>query len=206
MYQLPEPDLFERLPEGSHLVDRQDDVLSVGGRPLCALLPGTIAAVADATAAARANLGAELEKFARNTLHYLDADKDFLLDPTDVPAAAPVASRRAGMPSWSCAGKATKKTLRELRPYLRDVRPVLIAVDGAADALLALGHRPDIILGDMDSVSDDALRCGAQLIVHAYSPARQPSARHGPHQTLGLDCRHIRRSRHMRRCRVVARL
>src|ERR1043165_3023492 len=52
---------------------------------------------------------------------------------------------------------------------MREFKPVLVAVDGGADALLELGRKPHLIVGDMDSVSDDALRCGAELVVHAYS-------------------------------------
>lgn len=186
LYQLPGPDFFERLPDGALLSIDADDVLSVNGRPLCAVLPQAAPQVADATQAARANLGAELERFARNTLHYLDADKDLLLDPTDVPAlhAGSLRKRHALV---VVRGDGYKEDLAELRPYLRDVRPVLIAVDGAADALLALGHRPDIILGDMDSVSDNALRCGAQVIVHAYVPQDgQPARAPGLARTQAL--------------------
>jgi uncharacterized membrane-anchored protein len=59
-------------------------------------------------------------------------------------------------------------------PYIREVRPVLVGVDGGADALLELGLKPDLIVGDMDSVSDDALRSGAELVVHAYPDGRCP--------------------------------
>ncbi len=170
LYELPDPALFDRLPDGAALAIDPDDVLSVGGRPLCALVPWDAARVAAATQAARENLSRELESFARNTLHYLDADKGLLLDPTDVPRlrGVKIKGRHALI---VVRGDGYKEDLAELRPYLRDVRPALIAVDGAADALLALGCRPDIILGDMDSVTDDALRCGAQLIVHAYKSA-----------------------------------
>ena len=65
-------------------------------------------------------------------------------------------------------GEGYKEDLSSLRSYIADVKPVLIAVDGGADALLELGHKPDIIIGDMDSVSDTALCCGARIIVHAY--------------------------------------
>ena len=75
-----------------------------------------------------------------------------------------------------------------LRAYLQRLRPVVIAVDGGADALLAIGRRPDIILGDMDSVSDDALRCGAQIIVHAYKNGDAPGLARV--RALGLDGRH----------------
>lgn len=66
-------------------------------------------------------------------------------------------------------GESYKEDLAMLRDYLSDVRPVLLAVDGGADALLEAKLRPDVILGDMDSITDAALRCGAELIVHGYS-------------------------------------
>ena len=61
-----------------------------------------------------------------------------------------------------------------MRPYVRDFKPVLVAVDGGADALLEEGWKPDVIVGDMDSVSDAALRCGAELLVHAYRDGHAP--------------------------------
>src|SRR5690606_16774745 len=67
-----------------------------------------------------------------------------------------------------------KADLDVLRPYIREFKPVLIGVDGGADALVEAGYTPDMIIGDMDSVSDDLLRCGAGVIVHAYSDGRAP--------------------------------
>ena len=66
-------------------------------------------------------------------------------------------------------GEGYKDDLALLHDYLLDTRPVLLAVDGGADALLEARLKPDVILGDMDSVSDSALRCGAELIVHGYA-------------------------------------
>ena len=61
-----------------------------------------------------------------------------------------------------------------VKPYIRDFKPVLIAVDGGADALIEAGYKPDVIVGDMDSVSDVALRCGAELLVHGYRDGLAP--------------------------------
>jgi uncharacterized membrane-anchored protein len=84
-------------------------------------------------------------------------------------------------------GSDYKRDLDLLRrsAYLRENRPVLIAVDGGADALLEVGHTPDVIIGDMDSVSERALRCGAHLVVHAYRDGRAPGAVRL--EQLGLD-------------------
>jgi len=51
---------------------------------------------------------------------------------------------------------------------------VLIGVDGGADALLEIGLTPDIIIGDFDSVSREALSCGADLVHHVHPDGRAP--------------------------------
>jgi len=184
LFQLSEPAQFARLREGAALTIDGRGGLSQDGRLVDTLTAWDGARVAAETAAARANLGSELEKFARNTLQYLDADKDLLLDPTDVPALRRV--KMAGRHALVVVrGEGYKEDLATLSGYLTDLRPVLIAVDGGADALLEIGRRPDVILGDMDSISDDALRCGAQIIVHAYKNGDAPGL--GRVRALGLD-------------------
>lgn len=186
LFTLPDPALFDRLTDGTRLTIDEGGCLYAEDQPVGILDRWDAERVEAATRAARANLGGELEKFARNTLQYLDADKDLLLDPTDVPPLRGV--KMAGRHALVVVrGEGYKEDLQELRPYLRDVKPVLIAVDGAADALLEIGHRPDVILGDMDSVSDEALRCGAQIIVHAYARRGGQAPGLARTQALGLD-------------------
>jgi len=173
LFQLTDPVQFACLRDGSDLVIDESGRLFQEDRLLDTLTVWDEARIVRETAGARANLGSELEKFARNTLQYLDADKDLLLDPTDVPALRRV--KMAGRHALVVVrGDGYKEDLAMLGGYLQDLRPVVIAVDGGADALLAIGRRPDIILGDMDSVSDAALRCGAQIIVHAYKNGDAP--------------------------------
>jgi uncharacterized membrane-anchored protein len=78
-----------------------------------------------------------------------------------------------------------KADLKALRTYIREVKPILIGVDGGADALVEEGYKPDIIIGDMDSVADATLKCGAELIVHAYAGGRAPGL--SRLQELGLS-------------------
>ena len=183
LFQLSHPAQFARVQDGVGL-EISGTELRQKGAALDTLTLWDDAKLAAATAAARANLGTELEKFARNTLQYLDADKDLLLDPTDVPALrrTKLAGRHALV---VVRGEGYKEDLALMRGYLHDYKPVVIAVDGGADALLEIGHRPDIILGDMDSVSDAALRCGAQVIVHAYKNGDAPGLARV--EALGLD-------------------
>ncbi|HZO89505.1 MAG TPA: putative cytokinetic ring protein SteA [Chthonomonadaceae bacterium] len=116
--------------------------------------------------AARANLNAELDRFVRNTLGYLEKEKSLLFAPVDVPRLKTRFAEKHVL--IVVRGEGYKEDLAMLGDYLRDVRPVLLAVDGGADALLEAKLQPDVILGDMDSISDEALRCGAELVVHGY--------------------------------------
>jgi uncharacterized membrane-anchored protein len=67
-----------------------------------------------------------------------------------------------------------ERDLKSLKHYIREFKPVLIGVDGGADALLAAGHKPHMIVGNMEAVSDAALVCGAEVVVHAYPDGRSP--------------------------------
>jgi uncharacterized membrane-anchored protein len=126
-------------------------------------------------AVARATMGAELERFAENTLRYIQAEGHLLIDDPDVPDV-PGVDFRGRHVLIVVRGIGYKDDLQLLRRsgYISDQKPVLIAVDGGADALLELGRTPDVIIGDMDSVSERALSCGARLIVHGYRDGRAP--------------------------------
>lgn len=174
-------DLFALLKDGEPVVIRGDGLFRPvpgGGETRVAqLLPLTAERVAARLEAARANLDRELLSFAGNTLEFLrrDEERALLLDP--VAALPPVRTDIAGRHVLiAVRGESYEDDLARLGRYLREQRPVVIAVDGAADTLLEAGVRPDIILGDMDSVSDAALRCGAELVVHAYAAAARKSA------------------------------
>jgi uncharacterized membrane-anchored protein len=113
-----------------------------------------------------------LEAFAENTMRYLREEGKLLADGIDFP---PLTTRFRDRHALVVArGPGYKRDLRMVKPYIRDFKPVLIAVDGGADALLEAGYKPDVIVGDMDSVSDSALRCGAELLVHGYREGPAP--------------------------------
>jgi uncharacterized membrane-anchored protein len=125
---------------------------------------------------AKASLGEELERFAANTLEYLRRERHLVVDDLDVPDVGVEMKGRHAL--IAVRGPDYREDLAALRQtgYLQEVRPVIIAVDGAADALLAIGRTPDVIIGDMDSVSERGLRCGATLVVHGYPDGRAPGA------------------------------
>jgi uncharacterized membrane-anchored protein len=121
---------------------------------------------------ARAGMAVQLEAFVANTMEYMLRDRALLFDGVGVPD---VRTRIDGRQALIVVrGYHYKEDLATLRPYIREYRPVLIAVDGGADAILDAGYTPDMIVGDMDSVSDRALTCGAEVVVHAYPDGRAP--------------------------------
>ena len=132
----------------------------------------TMESVATSMEAARAGLSVQLESFAANTMDYLRRERELLLDGVGVPDVRTQIEGRQVL--VVVRGYHYKEDLVALRPYIREFHPVLIGVDGGADAILETGAKPDLIVGDMDSVSDRALRCGAEVVVHAYRDGRAP--------------------------------
>jgi uncharacterized membrane-anchored protein len=139
--------------------------------------------VAAAMEDARAGLSVQLEAFAANTMDYLRRERELLLDGVGVPDISTAIDGRQVL--IVVRGYHYKEDLVTLRPYIKEYRPVLIGVDGGADAIIEAGWRPDLIVGDMDSVSDRALLSGAEVIVHAYRDGRAPGVERV--EALGVD-------------------
>jgi uncharacterized membrane-anchored protein len=165
------PDLFALLADGEPVIIENEQLRRADGTPIAPLVRLTPERVRERLDAARENLDAELAAFAENTLRYLarPEERALLLDPVAVP---PLQTAMAGRPVLVVVrGEHYEADVHLLRHYIEEQRPVLIAVDGAADTLLAEHIRPHVILGDMDSVGDAALRSGAEIVVHAYARA-----------------------------------
>ena len=128
--------------------------------------------VATAMAAAREGMSQQIERFAENTLEFMRREKDLLFDGVGVSDIRTDLDGRYAL--IVVRGYHYKEDLEILSHYIREYRPVVIGVDGGADALLEARVRPHLIVGDMDSVSDAALRCGAEIIVHAYRDGHAP--------------------------------
>jgi uncharacterized membrane-anchored protein len=121
---------------------------------------------------AQQNIDRLLERFIENTLQYADSEKKLILQKLALPS---VACELAGRHALIVArGSGCRQDLAAISDYIRDRRPVAVAVDGGADLLLEQGVIPRFIIGDMDSVSTEALYCGAELIVHAYPDGVAP--------------------------------
>lgn len=124
--------------------------------------------------AAKQVIGEELERFAENTLEYLRRERHLLTDSPNLPEL--MTDLRGRHVLVVVRGFDYREDLSILRAYIKEVRPVLVGVDGGADALLEYRLKPDVIIGDFDSVSDRAICGGAQLVVHAYPGGEAPGA------------------------------
>ncbi|SED90502.1 Uncharacterized membrane-anchored protein [Ruania alba] len=165
------PDLMQ-LREGARV--RIEDGI-VYGEDGAVVAEGTVQSedsVAEAMEEAKAGLSVQLEAFAANTMDYMKRERELLLDGVGVPRVRTEFEGRHVL--IVVRGYSYKEDLAMLRSYVREYRPLLVGVDGGADAILEEGLRPDMIVGDMDSVSDKALRSGAEIVVHAYRDGRAP--------------------------------
>ena len=169
----PGADLFEQVNEGELVTVRGAGLYRNG----TCLASGRVLGAAElegALAEQRSRVTHALEAFADNTMRYLREEGKLLAEGIEFP---PLATRFRDRHALVVArGPGYKRDLRMVKPYIRDFKPVLIAVDGGADALIEAGYKPDVIVGDMDSVSDAALTSGAELIVHAYRDGPAPGA------------------------------
>ncbi|MFX0595342.1 putative cytokinetic ring protein SteA [Melissospora conviva] len=163
--------IFQQLREGD-VVRIEGSKIFVGDEAVAAGVAQDAESVAKAMADAREGLSVQLEAFAANTMEYLKQERELLLDGVGVPDIQTELRGRHCL--IVVRGYDYKADLDVLRPYIREFKPVLIGVDGGADALVEAGYTPDLIIGDMDSVTDDVLRCGAEVIVHAYPDGRAP--------------------------------
>jgi uncharacterized membrane-anchored protein len=159
-------ELFDAVSEGELVSVRRGGVFRNGD---CLASGRTLSAeeLARALAEQRGRVTQALEEFAENTMRHLREEGGVLAGAVEFPPLRTSFRDRHAL--VVARGPGMKRDLRIVAGYIREFRPVLVAVDGGADALLELGRKPDVIVGDMDSVTDDALRSGAEIVVHAYS-------------------------------------
>jgi uncharacterized membrane-anchored protein len=180
LVDLPDDALFKQLSDGDPLLIRttpagdgshgaeivRKDVVLARGEVL------DLERVCAETEARRAEIGEALERFAHNTIEHMREERELLAGRIALPRFATDFRDRSTL--VVVRGVGHQRDLRALKPFIRDMRPVIVAVDGGADALLDEGLTPSMIVGDMDSAGEQALRCGAELVVHSYPDGRAP--------------------------------
>ena len=165
------PDVFTRVTEGTVVwLDGED--LYVGEEVIAKGRLQTVESVQAAMEEARAGAAAQLQAFVANTLEYMTKEGGLLVDGIVTPQLRTRIEGRHVL--VVVRGHHHREDLATLRSYIREFKPLMVAVDGGADTLLEAGYQPSLIVGDMDSVSDRGLQCGAELVVHAYPDGKAP--------------------------------
>jgi uncharacterized membrane-anchored protein len=164
--------IFSQLHEGDPVTLDGDRLLDGDGHLIAAGTLVTTEVLENQLNFAREGLADQIEAFAANTMEYLRVEKELLLEGVGVPDVATAIDGRHVL--IVVCGYDYRSDLAALRPYISEYKPLLMGVDGGADALIEAGYRPDMIIGDMDSCSDAALQSGAELVVHAYRDGRAP--------------------------------
>ena len=129
------------------------------------------------------NLESELDSFIENTLDYAKKEKGLVTGKVPIPKISTKLKNRHAL--IVVRGKDYKRDLAAIQAYIQEMDPILIGVDGGGDALIEFGYIPDIVIGDMDSVSDNCLKLSKEIIVHAYPNGKAPGLDRV--NDLGLD-------------------
>ena len=171
LVDVPAAPLFEQLRDGDQVILAGADLHRDGEL----LASGTVIDLERASAQIerqRERIGEALSAFATNTIEHVREEGALLAGKIDFPALRTEFRERHAL--IVVRGTTYRRDLRTLRAYIGDTRPVLVGVDGGADAILEEGFAPDMVLGDMDSATDAVLTCGAEVVVHAYPDGRAP--------------------------------
>jgi uncharacterized membrane-anchored protein len=171
LIDVEDAELFDELSDGERLTVRGASLFRNG---TCVATGRSLEEreLAGALAEQQSRVTEALQAFADNTMRYLREEGRLLAEGIEFPALRTSFRDRHAL--VVARGPGHKRDLRIVRPYVRDFKPVLVAVDGGAEALREEGWTPDVIVGDMDSVTDDTLRCGAEVLVHAYREGHAP--------------------------------
>jgi uncharacterized membrane-anchored protein len=187
LVDVPGAPLFEELRDGDEVVVSGGEVRRDGAL----LATGRVIGPEDAARALerqRERIDEALAAFAANTVDHIRDEGALLAGGLELPRTRTRFRDRHVL--IVVRGTTHRRDLRALRAYIDDVRPILVGVDGGADAILEAGRKPEMVVGDMDSASDKALRSGAELIVHAYPDGRAPGRERV--ERLGLPHREVR--------------
>jgi uncharacterized membrane-anchored protein len=167
------PALFDLVADGDPL-DIEGGRISTEGSLVAEGRPLRAEQLARDLDAQRARIDRALHDFTENTMAHLREEGGLLSGAIDLPETRTRFRDRHVL--IVVRGTDHLRDLRALRAYIEDVNPILVGVDGGADAIVREGLRADVVLGDMDSAGEAALRSGAELIVHAYPDGEAPGA------------------------------
>jgi uncharacterized membrane-anchored protein len=175
-------EVFGSVKEGTQI--RLDGgTLYIADEPVAKGTAQDQASVADAMADAKRGLSTQLAAFAAETQQFMLAERELLLDGVGVPdLRTAIAGKHVVV---VVKGYDDRADLASLKHYIREYHPVLVGVDAGAEVLHEAGYQPDLIVGDLQTVSDELLTGGAEVVLRADRDGRAPTL--ARLQDLGIE-------------------
>lgn len=170
IFEVDDPDVFDELTEGDEVELDGERIFSGDREYACRLLDHD--ELKRLLQIGHDNIEVELESFIENTLEYAKKEKGLVTGSVQTPKVATNFKGRHVL--IVVRGKDYKADLDAIQSYIDEMKPILIGVDGGGDALLEHGYKPDMVIGDMDSISDKCLKTAKEIVVHAYPDGRAP--------------------------------
>ena len=165
------PEVFKKVKDGARIRLHNSGVYS-GDRRLILGAERNDHEIADLMQEAKSGLVAHLEAFAGNTIEFIRSESPLLIDGIGIPDIDVDVNRRHVVVVAEEVTAATE--LKNLKPFIKEYQPVLIGVGTGADVIRKAGHRPALIIGNPDTISTDALKSGAQVVLPADADGHAP--------------------------------
>jgi len=158
------PEVFKKIKDGAKIRLHDSGVYS-GDRRIVEGVERTDEEIADLMHDAKTGLVAHLEAFAGNTIEFIRSESPLLIDGIGIPNIDVDVYRRHVV--VVADGPGAESDLKGLKPFIKEYQPVLVGVAGGADILRANGYRPQLIVGNPETMSADVLKVGAQVVLPA---------------------------------------
>lgn len=171
IFEVCDTDLFESIKEGE-TIEISNDAIIKDGEVICKCELLDSEKIEYLLGIGYENFEKELDRFIENTLEYAKKEKGLVTGKVPIPKVKTKMNNRHVL--VVVRGKDYKRDLETVQAYIHEVHPVLIGVDGGGDALLEFGYIPDMVIGDMDSISDRCLKMSKEIVVHAYTNGEAP--------------------------------
>lgn len=165
------PEIFKKLKEGAKLRLHNGGVYA-GDRRLALGTERSEHEITEMMHEAKSGLVSHLEAFAGNTIEFIRSESPLLIDGIGIPDVDVDLYKRHVV--VVAEGPAAQADLKALKPFIKEYQPVLIGVGTGADTLRKAGYRPQLIVGDPDTMSAEVLKCGAQVVLPADADGHAP--------------------------------
>lgn len=106
-----------------------------------------------------------MEAFFGNTVEFIHSEAPLLIDGLGVPdTGASIEGNKVLVVSPSTDHR---QQIERLRSFIREYEPFIIGVEDAADTLVEMGYKPDLIICNPLNVAAETLRGGAKVVLPA---------------------------------------